>query len=115
MSTNNSWTTHDGSHNRDTVATIGTEPPEELVLENYELEDIETERISHGSLEEIEATLEYEHRTYELIITEQPDRGAKVRASPESRTEVYSGRLSILPSEENVEEILESETLDRTY
>jgi|GEM_PF-761094 hypothetical protein len=90
---------------------------EELELKDYILENLETGMVSH-TLEKVDARLEAQdnNEKYDLTVTQHPDSGSWIRASPEDGSEVYRKRIDFFPqTEAGIEAILDGETLDRAY
>ena len=112
-----SWITHDG-HEVRTDGPEREEDPysdlEELALEGHEISNVEAGSISHG-LDKVDAALEQDGISYQITISEY-GRQARVRATRENGKDVYTGRTSHVPfTEERIEDLLEGETLKRTY
>ncbi len=94
---------------------VSAESFEDLTFDEYRLGEMERTGVSHN-LEKIDTVIEYGGRRYDLTVTEHPEGGARLRASRRDGAEVYRGRTNFFPpTNSGVEEILEGETLERTY
>lgn len=108
---------HDWYEERDNTSDAADtlEPQDELTLDSYEIEEVNFGKVLHG-LAKVDVILSQNNQTYELTVTEHPDRNAKMRASEQDGTAVYLGRTAVVPmTDETIEETLEGKTLDRIY
>lgn len=103
-------------HNYNQRSNSVEETFDNLTLDNYSIEELETGKASH-TLDKADFLLAQNGDTYEMTITEHPSGGSRARASRVGTTEVYRGKLAgqVPEIEEDLEGLLEGETLDRAY